>query len=174
MKKLIRLTIFLSLPFAVYSCNKIESLPAEPYIEYRSFEIFDTVDILGNSNKGGRLKFYFEDGDGDVGLDPSTGEESDSNNLIITPFRKINGSMVQVLRDTVNPDPFFISSFRIPYMEKLGQNKILKGIIEVTFKYSFFSVYDTIKYDFYITDRAFNRSNTVSTNEIIVGENNVY
>jgi hypothetical protein len=30
------------------SCGKIESLPPDPYIEYTSFTVFDTVDQLGN------------------------------------------------------------------------------------------------------------------------------
>ena len=50
------------------SCGKISTLPDVPKIEFTSFSVFDTVDILGNFAKGGRLKFYFEDGDGDIGL----------------------------------------------------------------------------------------------------------
>jgi hypothetical protein len=66
------------------------------------------------------------------------------------------------------------SSYRIPYMERLGQNKILKGTISVTFLYLFYSPSDTIRYDFYIKDRAQNVSNVASTNEIILSVNNVY
>jgi len=61
------LVIFIVLA-ALVSCREIEQLPPEPYIEFTSFEIFDTTDILGNVAKGGRLNFYFEDGDGDLGL----------------------------------------------------------------------------------------------------------
>ena len=44
-------------------------------------------------------------------------------------------------------------------MERLGQNKILKGTISVTFLYRLILPADTIKYDFYIKDRAYNVSN---------------
>ena len=71
-------------------------------------------------------------------------------------------------------DPLMPSSYRIPYMEREGQNKILKGTIDVTFLYLFYNPADTIKYDFYIKDRALNESNIVSTNEIILGQNNTY
>lgn len=152
------------------SCKKIETLPPEPRIEFKSFEIFDTLDILGNEAKGGRLKFDFEDGDGDIGLEPPTAESVDTNNLFLTLFRKTDGEMVPAPAD----DPLVPSSYRIPYLESEGQNKMLKGTISVTFIYLFYSASDTIRYDFYIKDRALNQSNVVSTSEIIVSENAVY
>jgi hypothetical protein len=66
------------------------------------------------------------------------------------------------------------SGYRIPYMERLGQNKILKGSISVTFLYLSYSPHDTIRYDFYIKDRALNVSNVASTNEIVISVNNIY
>ncbi len=71
-------------------------------------------------------------------------------------------------------DPLKPSDYRIPYLERLGQNKILKGTISVTFLYLFYSPADTIRYDFYLKDRAENLSNTVSTSEIILSENGTY
>jgi hypothetical protein len=59
-------------------------------------------------------------------------------------------------------------------MERTGQNKILKGDISVIFMYLFFSEEDTIRYDFYIKDRAENLSNTVSTSVIPVYYNGIY
>jgi hypothetical protein len=163
------LVIIILLPMA-YSCEKVGSLPAVPYIEYRSFEIFDTIDILGNNAKGGRLKFYFEDGDGDIGMLPPAPDVIDTNNLIITLYRKTGGEMVPAVEN----DPLMPSSYRIPFMEREGQNKILKGTIDVTFLYLFYTISDTIRYDFYIKDRAMNESNVVSTNEIIISDNNIY
>src|SRR5512135_3872073 len=72
------------------ACRKIVSLPPQPHIEFESFTVFDTTDILGNLSKGGRLKIYFEDGDGDLGTRPS---DADSTNLYLTMYRKINGQM---------------------------------------------------------------------------------
>lgn len=161
--------ILIIFPFA-QSCERIESIPPVPRIEYKSFEVFDTIDILGNRAKGGRLSFYFEDGDGDIGMLPPTGEVEDTNNLIVTLYRKSAGVMVPAQEN----DPLMPSSYRIPFMEREGQNKILRGTIDVTFLYLFYSVADTIKYDFYIKDRALNESNVVSTNEIIISVNNVY
>jgi hypothetical protein len=167
-----KLFFLLSVPLVLglYNCTKIASLPPVPHIEYKSFQVFDTVDILGNSAKGGRLTFTFEDGDGDIGVHPPTAEEIDTNNLIIKLYRKTNGKMVLA----PDNDPLKPSDYRIPYMERLGQNKILKGTIDVTFLYLFYSLSDTIRYDFHILDRALNESNEVSTNEIVIARNNTY
>ncbi len=157
--------------FALDSCGKIETLPPEPKIEYTSFTVFDTTDLLGNQIKGGKLKFYFEDGDGDLGLDvPDENAETDTINLFVTLFRVNNG---QVSPAPVN-DPFAPTGFRIPYMERTGQNKILKGDISVIFFYLFYTQEDTIRYDFYIKDRAGNSSNTVATSLIPVYFPGVY
>jgi hypothetical protein len=153
------------------SCTKIQDLPPEPHIEFNSFTVFDTIDILGNLAKGGRLKFYFEDGDGDLGLkSPDTSQRTDTTNLFFTLYRKTGGAMILAPDD----DPLKPSSYRIPYMERVGQNKLLKGTISVTFIYLFYSASDTIRYDFYIRDRLRHDSNTASTGEIILSVNNTY
>src|SRR5512135_1011364 len=108
----VNFTIILALlAIAIYSCTDIKSLPAEPRIKFTSFTVFDTVDILGNTAKGGRLKFYFEDGDGDVGLPPPEGVNTDSTNLYLTLFRMTNG----VVTRAPGNDPLNPSDYRIPY-----------------------------------------------------------
>lgn len=152
------------------SCTKIEKLPPIPSIRFTSFQVFDTTDILGNKYKGGRLKFYFEDGDGDLGLNaPVFGMLTDSTNLFFTLYRRKGG----VLALAPDNDPLKPSDYRIPYMERQGQNKILKGTISVTFMYLFGTPQDTIKYEFYIKDRALNSSNTTSTCEISLKINSI-
>jgi hypothetical protein len=151
------------------SCKKIEQLPPVPRIEFRSFEVFDTTDILGNDAKGGRLKFYFEDGDGDMGLNPPSGPGQDSTNLFFDLWKRSGG----VLVPAAGNDPLNPSDYRIPYMERLGQNKILKGTISVTFIYLFYSDADTIQYEFYIKDRLDNMSNIEKSCEIVLVNNGI-
>jgi hypothetical protein len=90
--------------------------------------------------------------------------------LFFTLYRKVGGIMVQA----PDNDPLKPSAYRIPYLERLGQNKILKGTVSVTFLYLFYSAADTIRYDFYIEDRALNVSNVASTNEIVLSVNKTY
>ena len=170
MRKIKYLIVILIFTLILDSCKKIEKLPAVPHIEFTSFTIFDTTDILGNISKGGRLRFHFEDGDGDMGLNAPLGVQTDSTNLFFTLFRKKGGTM----SPAPDNDPLKPSAYRVPYMERLGQNKILKGTISVTFLYLFFNNTDTIRYDFYIKDRALNESNVVSTSEIVLSVNKTY
>jgi hypothetical protein len=154
---------------ALFSCRKDPNLPPEPRIEFRSFEVFDTLDILGNLSKGGRLKFYFEDGDGDLGIKEPVMPWDDSTNIFLTLYKKINGTYVPA--DT--GDPLYPSNYRIPILNRPGQSKTLKGTISVTFLYLFYNPLDTIKYDFFIRDRAYNDSNTDTTCDIALRENSI-
>lgn len=150
------------------SCTKIEKLSPVPAITFTSFQVFDTTDILGNVAKGGRLKFHFEDGDGDLGLDPPDGfSGGDTTNLFFRLLRKTNGSFSEASAN----DPLDPSDYRIPYMERLGQNKILKGTVSVTFLYLFYTPADTIKYRFWIKDRADHLSDTITTCQITINLN---
>ena len=155
------LVIVVALPF-FSGCEKIRQLPPEPVVEFRQFTMSDTVDILGNPAKAGILEFYFEDGDGDIGLKQPVEGQTDTTNLFFTLYNKENG----VFTEADDSDPNDPSDYRIPYMEREGQNKILQGIIEITFLYFFYEITDTIMYDFYIKDRAGNESNIASTCEI--------
>jgi len=155
--------------FLIASCVKIENLPPEPSISFRSFEVYDTTDILGNQIKGGRLKFYFEDGDGDLGLSPQGYSDYDTINLFIKLLRFKNNEIIPA----PDNDPLKPSGYRIPYMERTGQNKILRGIIKVTFFYFFWSPADTIYYEFFVKDRAGHISNTERTCQIIINNNGI-
>jgi hypothetical protein len=163
--------LFLIPLFVLGSCTKIEHLSPIPSISFNNFIIFDTTDILGNESKAGKLNFHFEDGDGDIGLKVPSGGDADSTNIFLTLYRKTDGVMLPV---TDQHDPLYPSSYRIPYMVRLGQNKILRGTVSVTFLYLFYSPTDTIMYDFYIKDRAKHESNVAFTGEIIISENNTY
>jgi hypothetical protein len=161
--------VILTLLFVI-SCGEIEKLPPEPSIKFSNFEIFDSVDLLGNDIKGGRLNFYFEDGDGDMGLvSPDLSSNPDSTNLFFTLYRRTDGLLVPA----PDNDPLKPSSYRIPFMVRLGQNKILRGNISVTFLYLFYSDADTIKYEFFVKDRAQHESNKASTCEIVITQNGI-
>ncbi|MBE0678738.1 MAG: hypothetical protein IH592_08230 [Bacteroidales bacterium] len=150
------------------SCKPIGNLPDEPAIEFRAFTVFDTIDILGNPAKAGALKFYFEDGDGDLGLDaPAQPGYDPESNLFLRLYRK-TGNSYELAGPT---DPLYPSNYRIPYLEAEGQNKILKGTIEVTLIYFLYDTSDTLYYDFWIRDRGGNESNTDSTCVFVLTEN---
>ena len=168
MKRIAVILFGLLLAFSIFlSCEKVESISDIPYIEFKSFDLRDTVDILGNEIKIGELVFKFEDGDGDIGI-----EQPDSvyfidpaYNLFFTLFEKIDGEFVEV-EETELETPL---NYRIPFIENIGQNKTLRGEIKVEFYY-LLMLYDTVKYEFYIIDRAEHQSNVETTREISFNE----
>jgi len=168
--KVVVVLVFFSLVI-LHSCEPIQTIPARPFIDYTSFTVFDTTDLLGNTVKGGRLKFYFEDGDGDLGLPvPVEDVNFDSVNLFLRLYRMNNG----VMAPATDNDPLKPSGFRIPFMERTGQNRILTGNISVDFMYLFTTEEDTIKYVFYVKDRADNLSNIDSTSTLPLFYNGIY
>lgn len=168
--KVVPVSVLFSL-LILNSCEPIETMPARPFIDYTSFTVFDTTDLLGNIVKGGRLKFYFEDGDGDLGLPvPVEDLEFDSVNLFLRLYRMNDG----VLSPAPDDDPLKPSGFRIPFMERTGQNRILKGNISVEFMYLFTTEEDSIKYVFYVKDRAEHLSNIDSTSTLPLFYNGIY
>jgi len=86
--------ILLVIFFLILSgCPGVESLSDIPYIEFRNFALQEAVDDLGNEIIKGELTFFFQDGDGDVGLpEPDTVFPGDSSqyNLFLTMFKKEN------------------------------------------------------------------------------------
>jgi hypothetical protein len=167
MKRVILIQVLAVLILA-FACEGPERLPAEPRIEFRALSQFDTIDpLLGNTVKAGKITFYFEDGDGDLGVDPPpTPGPEPSGNLFLKLYRKTDG----VFELATPGDPLYPSEYRIPYLETGGQNKILKGTIDVTIMYILYNTPDTLYYDFWIKDRAGNESNTASTCIFVFGE----
>ncbi len=153
---------FFSALLILSSCEDIQSYPETPQIEYKSFGIFSSVDPLGNEILIGQLEFEFTDGDGNIGLkqdSTTTIPDSLKYNLFLSLYDK-QGADFEKVED--------LSSlyFRIPYIEREGQNKTLKGTITVDLEYKTLK-YDTIFYTFYITDRDYNQSNVDSTEVLI-------
>ena len=146
------------------SCSRPETVPAIPEISFKSFTLDRKINELGNNILTGTLVFRFRDGDGDVGFHaPDSIPEGDTSfyNLFFTLHEKIDGEYNRISNEDL-PSPLY---YRIPFMEKEGQNKTLSGDVDVDFEYLTIE-YDTIFYEFYIIDRAGHKSNVDSTDDI--------
>ncbi|MFA4852123.1 MAG: hypothetical protein WC599_06355 [Bacteroidales bacterium] len=147
------------------SCKEKEKYPVIPFIENPS--LTKTPGASGIDEKG-ILKFSFTDGDGDIGLaesdtlPPFNPESIFYYDLFIIYYEKQHGQYVPVVL------PMTYNS-RIPVLTPNGENKSIKGDIEVElFINNYVSNYDTIAFDVSIADRALNVSNTIRTPDIIV------
>lgn len=160
MKSLNKIVPFLFfIVLSIGACEKIKTLPDEPVISFKDFGLFFATDALGNEIILGKLEFTFTDGDGNVGLDQPQGDllpDSLKYNLFMQLYEFEGGQpkKVEGLKGDIK--------YRIPYIERTGQNKTLEGTIYVDIEYKIIE-YDSIFYTFYIMDRDFNRSNTDTT-----------
>lgn len=156
---------FLLLFLLLIGCFKKEEYGSTPVISYKSFE------ILGDSAK---LSFSFQDGEGDIGLNPDqTSTPYDINskyhyNLYLEYFEKKDNGGWQAGTD-LNGDPIVFRNRIRPVYD--GKAKSIKGTIEYTIEPIFYnqlsSNNDTIKYRIQLIDRALNESAWVETGEII-------
>lgn len=153
----------LIIPALIYtSCEPFEKVSDVPEIHFKSLsEMFrvDTGDIHVNAVD---LTFSFIDGNADFGVDKSE-NPVDTLNFFMIPFQKTDGAYDSIDVD-VYGRKYTIS--RNESLDRIGQNKTVKGDIKVQIQYFIDPPFDTIRYDFYIVDRAGNKSNVESTDDI--------
>ncbi len=145
-------------------CMKKQSFSDIPQISFQSMELLvDTANVV----RMGILTINYQDGNGDIGLNPSdTFPPYQKNgpyyyNYIINFFEKQNGVFQQVNLDI----PF---SLRIPVLTPNDPNKAIKGFITDSIDLYPPPLHDTIQFQAYIYDRALNKSNTITTPEIVL------
>jgi len=160
--KLPVLSIIIGL-FVFISCHEITQYSEIPEIKYKSHIARDSFDLLGNSTRFVELTFSIIDGDGDFGLaDDDTLPPYDTIynfNFFPTLYEKTDSGFNKV--EIAYPN------FRIPFVE-IDNHKAYKADIKVKMEYIYsFISSDTIKYDFYVVDKALNQSNVVTTPDII-------
>ena len=162
--RLIKLIILLLL-LPVISCNQIDPVyPDVPVVDYQGFGLFIAVDQLGNKNLMGQLTFDFTDGDGNIGLLPLI----DTLQLNLPDTVKYNFFLqlydLQGYEYVQIPDEDGgVLKYRIPFLDK----QPLKGTMALEISYPVIK-HDTIFYTFYIFDRDYNRSNTDTTDVIVL------
>ena len=162
-----RLIILLTLLFFIaISCVKIEPVSTIPEITFKSLEALLVNDSLGNTKTVGKLEFSFIDGDANIGVAENIANDTalpDSvrYNLFLTPYSKIDGIYSLIEYDSIPP---YYSIIEDDKLNRVGQNKTIKGTI--TLEIEDLPHYDTIRYDFYIRDRAGNNSNMETTTDM--------
>ncbi len=150
------------------SCLKPVSYPDEPELQTVSYA------KMGDSLI---LSVDFTDGDGDVGLNendtlsPYNPSSFYHYNLYVEYFEMMEGEWVKgrldpsgnnfPTADTIN------FQYRIKNLTPIGQNKTLKGTINVTIEAPYYNPIsnhnDSIKYRISLIDRALNVSNFIET-----------
>ena len=146
------------------SCLKQEDFPSRPDVNYIGF--FPNLAATSKADSLGFVKFEFTDGDGDLGLNDADSEGDFAlgqpyyYNLFVRYFEKQNGTFVEV----VPPLPFNV---RFKRLSSVGGNGSIQGEMDVRVYADITSIYDTVRYEMYIVDRAKQHSDTLVTEEIV-------
>lgn len=176
--------LFVLFVLLLSTCKKKEIYPVIPSIEYKGVSFYMAND---GTDSVMLLTFGFKDGDGDIGLDqqdtnpPYQAQRDKYNkptnpyyhNLHIDYYELIDNQYQQIIKE-LDPDatpPVYDTlryKFRIENITPEGRHKAIRGDIEVKIQPSpHFDAKDTVKYSFYIYDRALNKSNVVETPMIV-------
>ncbi len=155
----IHLIVLINIILFLTGCRKKDEYPIIPEIKFISLDVFtnDTTHV-----NQGLLKFSFQDGDGDIGLQQNDTTPPHNYNIYSIFLKRHNGNF-----DTIKtPAPI---AARIPYITPKGSSKSIKGEIEVLIPLPLSNGRkDTIHFDTYIFDRAMHKSNIITTPEFIL------
>jgi hypothetical protein len=155
--------VVVSAALIMASCEAIEKVSDVPEITFKTFTLYE-LDTLGFTIKTGELVFSFVDGNADFGIISSTSDKKDTLNLFLIPFKKVDG-----IYDSIDMDTYgrTYSVLNNENMVRIGQDKTIKGEIKLQVYYFITPPFDTLRYDFYIKDRAGHKSNVESTSDIV-------
>ena len=132
------------------SCLQGVKYPPEPQITYLSYTKTESLDLLGNPTSHFILiTFEFTDGDGNLG-EP---ESSVTKNLFVSEYGILNGEKQAPIE----------SQYRMPDITPKGQNKSLKGEVDIDIVLFTNYPYDSVQFEIYIKDRSNNESNIITT-----------
>ena len=145
-------------------CRNEPKYSIVPHIEFVSLEKID--DGTGHDSQA-ELTIYFQDGDGDIGLDetdrlPVYAVDSPYYyNFFINFYEKQGGEWVLIEL----PTPLHA---RVPHLSNSVPESIEGKLSIVTYINNPFSPYDTVRLSCWLVDRALHHSDTITTPEIIV------
>jgi hypothetical protein len=152
-----KLLILSLLIIIITACQKTKDIyPITPVIAFKDFVRYNTTgydDSLITT-------ITFTDGDGDIGLRQE--DTIPKYDFYTTVYQKQSGVFKALNLGTT-------TNYRMPYITPTGANKALKGTVSINF--NFFPPHkanDTLRYDIFIIDRAFHKSNVITTPEVVV------
>jgi hypothetical protein len=157
-------SLFILSGVLITSCVKEKNFPSTPAITFSKYVLYktDSADCYIN----------FKDGDGDIGA--YSGDTSSVNNLMMKFLYKSSDGKFHPYDPIVGNATFdtLFYGFKLPNITPDGQYKALDGEIKIKLRasplYGNFGKGDVVKFEITLTDRAGHKSNTVSTDDIVL------
>ena len=152
-------------------CKKEETTPQPPVITFLDAQ-------FSNDNSASIVSFEFFDVNGDLGLQQEENTGDQQYNIFVDYYEKQNGvwilksPIIAQIPDVDEPSGFrsdtTITHLRFPFLEN-DDGSSLTGEARIELFYNNFiqPLADTFKYDIYIQDRAFQKSNIITTKEMV-------
>ncbi|MES2592314.1 MAG: hypothetical protein V4608_10545 [Bacteroidota bacterium] len=152
---------FLLVCIGASSCVKEKQFPPQPVIKFEKFTAYgnDSADCI----------ITFQDGDGDIGILP--GDAISPDDLKMKYLYKGPGNVFMPVDSSFGTTQFdtLFYSYRVPNITPDGQYKALDGEIKIKLRTApLFGPHTVVKFEIVLKDRAGNKSNMVTTNEILV------
>ncbi len=153
----------------VFGGCETPSAPPEPNI---AFEGYRWVTSPSSPDSVLALRIRFEDGDGDLGLDPQdTFPPFDLHspyyyNIFVFYYEKIDGRFQEVTISEFSDDTIRFHG-RFPRLDKQYPDRYLKGVIQYTLPPFRPRRSDTIRFRIRIVDRALHPSNEILTPPLV-------
>ncbi len=157
--------IGLSLSLLLMGGCEVPSRPSEPTIDFGGYE---WVTASNSTDSALSLLIRFEDGDGDLGLDPvdtfppfNLGSPY-YYNIFAFYYEKVDGQFQEVTISEFSNDTIRFHG-RFPRLDKQYPRRYLKGTIRYTLPLFTTRKSDTIRFRIRIYDRALHPSNEILT-----------
>ena len=171
MKRTTILVILFAIVIAV-GCKKEKTTPQPPIITFLNTQ-------FSSDKSASLIKFEFFDANGDLGLQQEENKGEQQYNIFVDYYEKENGlwvlksPIIAQIPDSDEPSGFrsdtTSTNLRFPFLEN-EDGSSLTGEAQIELFYNNFiqPLADTFRYEIYIKDRAFQESNTIVTEEMIV------
>ena len=155
-----------------FGCKKEVTDPQPPTITFIDAQ-------LSNDKSASLVRFEFYDSNGDLGLQQEENEGEQQYNIFVDYYEKENGAwylkspiIVEVPDITAPSGVRFdttITHLRFPFLENEdGSSLTGEAQVELFYNNLIEPFADTFRYEIYIKDRAFQKSNAIVTSEIII------
>jgi len=170
-KRITILVILFAIVIAV-GCKKENTTPQPPVITFVAAQ-------FSTDKSASLVKFEFFDANGDLGLRQEENNGEQQYNIFVDYYEKENGDwilkspIIAQIPDLNEPSGFrfdtTITNLRFPFLENEDVSSLTgEAQIELFFNNFIKPLADTFRYEIYINDRAFQKSNIIVTGEMIV------
>lgn len=154
---LFKISVAVCLLLFVYSCIKKTTYSTVPEIEYKNF--------VPNTDESAEISIKFKDGDGDIG----TAGNDTTRNLWVNYYYKDTVSLKYVAFCFGCGTDSLKTAYVVKQTEGSYQGKPISGELSVKLQqYRHSKKIKNIKYVIYLYDKAGNKSNVITTPELIV------